>query len=95
MCFCGGLQLQDLNAQNVLVARGLLTFKSQYFKGYHGGDVSTLTKHTAGLPHIIDHLQIFMQYIHSYPTYWMPFLHLSRNNDIVTGTNFSWKIFNI
>ena len=32
-CFCGGMQFQDLNAQTILATRGLLAFKSQYFKG--------------------------------------------------------------
>ena len=33
ICFCGVLQFQDLNAQKILARRGLLAFKSQYFKG--------------------------------------------------------------
>jgi len=33
MCFCGGLQFQDLNAQKIPASRGLLAFKNQYVKG--------------------------------------------------------------
>jgi hypothetical protein len=31
--FCEGLQFQDLNAQKRQASRGLLAFKTQYFKG--------------------------------------------------------------
>jgi len=31
--FLWSLQFQDLNAQKILASRGLLAFKSQYFKG--------------------------------------------------------------
>jgi hypothetical protein len=34
MCFCGGLQFQDLNAEKIPASTGLQAFKSQYFKGY-------------------------------------------------------------
>jgi hypothetical protein len=33
ICFCGGLQFHDLNAQKIPATRGLLEFKSPYFKG--------------------------------------------------------------
>jgi hypothetical protein len=33
ICFCGGLQLQDLSAQKIPASGGLLAFKSQYFRG--------------------------------------------------------------
>jgi len=33
MCFCGGLQFQDLNAQKIWASRGLPAFKSRYVKG--------------------------------------------------------------
>jgi hypothetical protein len=32
VCFCGGLQFQDLNAQKHPATRRLLSFKIQYFK---------------------------------------------------------------
>jgi hypothetical protein len=95
--FLWRLQFQDLNAQNFLVARGLLTFNSQYFKvnmeemwaprpnmqlEYH--TLSTICKCLCN---------IFTATLHfgcrSY------FCNLSRNNDIVTRTILSWKIFNI
>jgi len=33
ICFCGGPQFQDLNAQKIPATRGLLAFKIQYFEG--------------------------------------------------------------
>ena len=33
ICFCGGTQFQDLNAQKTPAGRGLLAFKSPYAKG--------------------------------------------------------------
>ena len=41
----------------------------------HGEVVSTSPKHAAGLPPIIDHPRLFIQYIHSYHTYWKLFVH--------------------
>jgi hypothetical protein len=31
--FLGGMQFQDINAQKIPASRGLLAFKSHYFKG--------------------------------------------------------------
>jgi hypothetical protein len=64
------------HAKVFVQVRGFLYehFVTWYFLRW--GVVSTLPKPQAGEPHHLDCPWLLMQYIHSYPLHWRPFLHL-------------------